>query len=56
MADMNAKSEVKEATIEAVVIRADGSREDLGVISAYYKNPLKRLQWALKQKAQRKDR
>jgi hypothetical protein len=54
MGDMHAKTDVKEATIEAVVIRADGSREDLGVVSAYYRNPIKRAMWALKQKLERK--
>jgi len=31
------------ATVEAVVIRADGTREDLGVVAYYHQNPLK--QW-----------
>lgn len=44
---MDAKSEVNEVSIEAVVIRADGSREDLGVVSYWHKNPLKRLLWRL---------
>jgi hypothetical protein len=50
MSSMHAKTDVKEATISAVVIRADGTREELGVVSAYYKNPVKRALWALKQK------
>lgn len=50
MPDQNAKSGLREATIEAVVIRADGRREDLGVVSYYHKNPLKRAAWAAKQK------
>jgi hypothetical protein len=41
--DQTAKSGVKQATIEAVVIRADGTREDLGVVSYWHANPLKRL-------------
>lgn len=36
LADSNAKS----ASIHAVVTRADGSVEDLGLISFYHKNPL----------------
>jgi hypothetical protein len=40
---------MKEASIEAVVIRADGTREDLGVVSYWHKNPFKRLAWRLKQ-------
>lgn len=40
-----AKSAVKSIEIEAVLIRADGTRKDLGVVSSYYRNPLKRV-WA----------
>jgi hypothetical protein len=50
MPEQNAKGGVREATIEAVVIRKDGTREDLGVVSYYHKNPLRRAAWALKQK------
>jgi hypothetical protein len=32
------------------VIRKDGTREDLGVVSYYHRNPLKRAMWALRQK------
>ena len=49
MADVIATSQIKEAQIQAVVIRADGTREDLGVISYYHKNPLKRWIWRLKE-------
>jgi hypothetical protein len=42
---MEAKTSVQEATIEAVVIRKDGTTEDLGVVSYWHKNPLKRLAW-----------
>ena len=45
--DTEAKSEITEASIAAVVIRADGSREDLGVVSYWHKNPLRRLLWKL---------
>lgn len=38
------KANVKSMTMEAVVIRADGSREDLGVVGYWHKNPIKR--WA----------
>jgi hypothetical protein len=47
---MDAKSEIKEASIEAVVIRADGTREDLGVVSYWNASPFKRLLWKLKEK------
>ena len=53
MSDQNAKSLV-EATIEATVIRADGRREELGVVSYYHRNPLKRAVWAIKQKLRSK--
>lgn len=47
---MEAQSEIKQATIEAVVIRADGTREDLGTISYWHKNPFRRLLWKLRQR------
>lgn len=31
--EFNANQQVKEVSIEAVIIRADGTREDLGVIA-----------------------
>lgn len=34
-------AKVKRATLEAVVIRADGTREDLGMIGYTSRNPLK---------------
>lgn len=45
MTTQNAKGPLKEATIAAVVTRADGTVEDLGVISYWHKNLLKRLAW-----------
>jgi hypothetical protein len=48
MPEASAKSNVQEITIEAVVIRADGTREDLGTVSYWHKNPFKRLLWRLK--------
>lgn len=33
--------------LHAVVIRANGTREDLGKIAAHYRNPVKRLWWRL---------
>ena len=32
-------------TLEAVVIRADGSREDLGIIAASYNTPERQRAW-----------
>ena len=49
MTDQNAKS-VVEASIEVTVIRADGTREERGIVSYYHRNPLKRAAWAAKQK------
>jgi hypothetical protein len=45
---VEAKSNVRASSIEAVVIRADGKREDLGVVSYWNKNPFKRLFWRIK--------
>ncbi len=47
MTEQQAKS-VVEATIEAVVIRANGNVENLGQVSYWHKNPLKRLWWRVK--------
>jgi len=49
MSSVQAKGCAKEAVIEAVIIRADGTREVLGVISYWHKNPLKRWAWKVKQ-------
>lgn len=43
---MDAQSEIKEATIEAVIIRKDGTQENLGVISRY--TPAKNLKTFIK--------
>lgn len=44
-----ARAKPRMATIEAKVTRRDGSVEDLGVVSYYHRNPLKRIWWRLKQ-------
>lgn len=46
------KPEVAEQTVRAVVTRADGTVEDLGVISYYSKNKwtMKALFWRLKKR------
>lgn len=49
MAGIFATSQIKEAQIKAIVIRADGTREDLGVVSYYHRNPIKRWLWRLKE-------
>lgn len=38
---------VREASFSAVVIRADGTREDLGEIAYWHRNPLRRIWWRL---------
>jgi len=47
MSDIKARGEVRSAQIDVVVIRADGTREDLGTVSYYHRNPLRRLWWRL---------
>ena len=41
-------SQHKAAELSFVVVRADGSREDLGVVSYYNKNPIKRAIFKIK--------
>jgi hypothetical protein len=48
MSDIEAKQDVQEASISAVVIRADGTREDLGEVSYWHKDWRKRLAWKLR--------
>lgn len=45
---LSAKGSAREVTIEAVITRADGSVERLGVVSYWHKSPWKRLVWRLK--------
>lgn len=33
--------------MEGVIIRADGTREELGIIAYHHVNPFKRLAWRL---------
>jgi hypothetical protein len=41
-------AKVKQMELSAVIIRADGSTQDLGTIQYWHKNPLKRLIWRIK--------
>jgi hypothetical protein len=50
MGSLTTKTNAKEASIEAIVIRADGSRENLGTIAYWHRNPMRRLWWQVKQK------
>lgn len=43
--NLGAKSEIATASIEAVVIRADGTRENLGTVAYWHRNPLRRALW-----------
>lgn len=47
--NVNANSNVEESSFHAVITRADGTVEDLGMIAYYHKNPLKRWIWKIKQ-------
>lgn len=44
MSSIKVREDVKEAQIQATIIRADGTVEELGTIAYYHRNPLKRLQ------------
>lgn len=44
---MDVKQTPKQTAISAVVIRADGTRENLGIVAYHHKNPLRRLQFAI---------
>ncbi len=45
---MQTNLDAKEIQLVATIIRADGTVEELGVIDAFYKNPLKQLIWNIK--------
>lgn len=47
MGTVNVSLPAREAKITAVLIRADGTRIDLGTVSYWHRNPLKRLAWRL---------
>jgi hypothetical protein len=47
MGDMGATGKPRMISIGAVVTRADGTVEDLGVVSYWHRNPLRRLAWRL---------
>lgn len=50
---METKGRVQKITWEAVVIRADGTKEDLGLVAYYHRNPLRRWAWAAKQRVRK---
>ena len=45
---MQTNLDVQEIQLVATITRADGTVEELGVIDAFYKNPLKQLIWNIK--------
>ena len=45
MSTVSVSVPAREATIEMVVTRANGTVENLGVVSYWHRNPLKRLAW-----------
>lgn len=47
MGEIKTQVPVRRVSLEAVVIRRDGSREDLGVVARYDQNPLRRLWWRI---------
>lgn len=46
--DVAGKGKAREASIHAVVTRADGTVEDLGVVSYWHRNPLRRWAWRVR--------
>jgi hypothetical protein len=49
MSSIDGLSNAKAAEVSMVIIRANGKREDLGVVSYINKNPLKQLIFKIKQ-------
>lgn len=47
MPEITSSAPIQMASLEAVITRADGTVEDLGVIAYYHKNPLRRLWFKL---------
>ncbi|MEA2704742.1 MAG: hypothetical protein QOD63_2687 [Actinomycetota bacterium] len=43
-----ATKSLTQSTIEAVIIRADGTREDQGIVAYWHRNPLRRWAWRLR--------
>jgi hypothetical protein len=39
--------------VEAVIIRADGTREDLGRVAYWHRNPIRRWLWRLSKEGRR---
>lgn len=50
---MKVKGAAREASISAVVTRANGTVEDLGVIARWHRSPLIRLKWRIQDRMRR---
>jgi hypothetical protein len=48
MATVQTSVPAREAIIEMIVTRADGTVENLGVVSYWHRNPFKRLLWRIR--------
>lgn len=48
MASFIAPARAREGSIEATIIRADGTIERLGVVSYWHRNPFKRFAWRVR--------
>ncbi len=46
-ASVTANTKFREVSLTAVITRADGTIENLGTISYWHKNPLRRWAWRL---------
>lgn len=46
---MLSNTKLREARISAVVTRADGRVEELGTLTYWHRNPLRRLAWRIRQ-------
>lgn len=47
---MDVPGDAREVSFEAVIIRADGTREELGTVAYWHKNPLRRLWWRIQKR------
>jgi hypothetical protein len=49
----SATTGASQVTVEARVIRADGTVQELGTVAYWHRNPLKRLAWRVSNTLQR---
>ena len=49
MSSFPATTTLNQVSVEARVIRRDGTVEDLGAVAFWHKNPLRRMAWRLGQ-------